>query len=156
MTTWQDAARNQRGRVEGADPQAPTLLLGSHLDTVVDAGRYDGMLGVVMAIEAVAMLREAIETFPFAVEVIAFFDEERTRFGKALLGSSAAAGVWDEAWWELTDADGVSVRKAFARFGLNPARMHEAHAAPSDWPAISRRTSSKAPTWSSPASRSAS
>lgn len=121
MTTWQDAAGNQCGRREGSEVGMPALLLGSHIDTVVDAGRYDGMLGVLLAIEVVARLRD--RPLPFALEVIAFSDEEGTRFGTALLGSRAIAGTWDEAWWDLRDRDGISLYEAFEDFGLDPQRL---------------------------------
>ena len=122
LQTWQDPAGNLHGRVPGATADAPTLLLGSHLDTVVDAGRYDGVVGVLMALRTVARLT-ADGPLPFALEVVAFSDEEGTRFGKALLGSSAVAGIWDDAWWDLTDADGVTLRQAFTDFGLDPAAV---------------------------------
>jgi len=131
MSTRQDAAGNLVGRLDAADPEAPALMIGSHLDTVLDAGRYDGMLGVLAALEVVRLLREPAgdahrSPFRFAIEVVAFWDEEGTRFGKALLGSSAAAGTWDDRWWALQDAEGVSVRQAFLEFGLDPARIGEA------------------------------
>ncbi|MDQ1074729.1 MULTISPECIES: allantoate amidohydrolase [Microbacterium] len=133
MTTRQDAAGNQVGRLApvGA-PDAPALMLGSHLDTVPDAGRFDGIVGVLMALEVVRLLRRVDDEgtvsspFPFALEVIAFSDEEGTRFGKALLGSSAVAGQWDESWWDLMDADGSTLREAFREFGLDPGRIGEA------------------------------
>ncbi|KTS55280.1 hydantoinase [Microbacterium testaceum] len=133
MSTRQDAAGNQVGRLAPAgDRDAPALLMGSHLDTVPDAGRFDGIVGVLMALEVVRLLRRvddegmASSPFPFALEVIAFSDEEGTRFGKALLGSSAVAGQWDPAWWDLTDADGSTLREAFREFGLDPGRIGEA------------------------------
>lgn len=126
MTTWRDAAGNQRGRYEGAEPGAPALLLGSHLDTVPDAGRYDGILGVLLAIAVVERLNAEGVRLPFAVEVLAFGDEEGTRFGTALLGSRAVAGTWDDAWWQLADAEGVSLRDAFVAFGLDPEAVGEA------------------------------
>lgn len=125
LSTWQDAAGNLHGRAAGATPDAPVLLLGSHLDTVVDAGRYDGVVGVLMAIRTAARLT-ADGPLPVALEVIAFSDEEGTRFGKALLGSSAVAGVWDDAWWDLADGDGVTLRQAFTDFGLDPERVGDA------------------------------
>ncbi|WP_144713671.1 allantoate amidohydrolase [Curtobacterium pusillum] len=125
LRTWQDAAGNLHGRTDGTTPDAPTLLLGSHLDTVVDAGRYDGIVGVLMAIRTVARL-SADGPLPVALEVIAFSDEEGTRFGKALLGSSAVAGVWDDSWWDLEDGDGVSLRRAFTDFGLDPDAVGDA------------------------------
>lgn len=139
MTTRQDAAGNQVGRLApvGA-PDAPALLLGSHLDTVPDAGRFDGIVGVLMALEVVRLLRRvddegaASSPFPFALEVIAFSDEEGTRFGKALLGSSAVAGQWDPAWWDLADADGTTLREAFREFGLDPGRVGEAARRPDE------------------------
>ena len=126
MTTWLDAAGNQRGRYEGQEPGAPALLLGSHLDTVPDAGRYDGMLGVLLAIAVVERLSAAGIRLPFAVEVLAFGDEEGTRFGTALLGSRAVAGTWDDAWWQLVDSEGVSLRDAFVAFGLDPEAVGDA------------------------------
>ncbi len=133
MRSWQDAAGNQLGRIDGGEFEKPALLLGSHLDTVPDAGRFDGILGVLMALEVVRLLRVPGEpgqasrvALPFALEVIAFSDEEGTRFGKALLGSSAVAGAWDPAWWMLADADGTTLREAFLEFGLDPARIGEA------------------------------
>ena len=126
MTTWQDAAGNQRGRYEGATPGAPAVLLGSHLDTVPDAGRYDGILGVLLAIAVVERLHREGTRLPVAVEVVAFGDEEGTRFGTALLGSRALAGTWDDAWWQLADADGTTLREAATAFGLDPAAVGEA------------------------------
>ncbi|MBU1589283.1 MAG: M20/M25/M40 family metallo-hydrolase, partial [Actinobacteria bacterium] len=121
LRTWQDAAGNQCGRIEGAEPGLPALLLGSHIDTVPDAGRYDGMLGVLLAIAVVARLPK--NTLPFAVEVVAFSDEEGTRFGTALLGSRALAGTWDDEWWNLTDERGITLAEAFVDFGLDPGRL---------------------------------
>ncbi|KQZ06009.1 Zn-dependent hydrolase [Microbacterium sp. Root53] len=132
MTPRQDAAGNQLGLLPADDPDAPVLMLGSHLDTVIDAGRFDGILGVLMAIEVVRLLRRVDDEgrsrspFPFGLEVAAFSDEEGTRFGKALLGSSAMAGTWDDAWWDLADADGTTLREAYREFGLDPGRIGEA------------------------------
>jgi allantoate deiminase len=121
LHTWQDAAGNQCGRIEGAEPGLPALLLGSHIDTVPDAGRFDGMLGVLLAIQVASRIEPG--SLPFALEVVAFSDEEGTRFGTALLGSRALAGTWDDEWWNLTDKDGISLFEAFQDFGLDPARL---------------------------------
>jgi allantoate deiminase len=126
LRTWQDAAGNQCGRREGRTPGLPALLLGSHLDTVTDAGSFDGMLGVVMAIAVVERLGDRIDDLPFAIEVIGFSDEEGTRFGKALLGSQAVAGTWDPDWWDLRDRDGITLYQAFLDFGLDPRRVRDA------------------------------
>jgi allantoate deiminase len=132
LRTWVDAAGNQYGRREGREPGLPALLLGSHLDTVPDAGSYDGMLGVVMAIAVAERLGDRIDDFPFALEVVGFNDEEGTRFGKALLGSSAAAGAWDPDWWDLRDANGVTLHTAFKDFGLDPRRVGDAARSPEE------------------------
>ncbi|MFC6345639.1 M20/M25/M40 family metallo-hydrolase, partial [Nocardioides hankookensis] len=118
------------GRREGSTPGLPALLVGSHLDTVPDAGSYDGMLGVVMAIAVAQRLRD--RELPFALEVIGFSDEEGTRFGKALLGSQALAGVWEEDWWDLRDRDGVTLHQAFLDFGLDPRRVGDAARRPDE------------------------
>ncbi len=145
MTTRQDAVGNQFGRIHraaadgGPDPDAPALLLGSHLDTVPDAGRFDGIVGVLMALEVVRLLRSpaardeaSTVALPFALEIVAFSDEEGTRFGKALLGSSAVAGQWNDEWWALTDAGGTTLREAFLEFGLDPGRVAEAARRPDE------------------------
>lgn len=132
LETWQDEAGNQCGRMEGPEPGSPALVLGSHLDTVTDAGAYDGMLGVMLAIEVVDRIRHSGRVLPFALEVIGFSDEEGTRFGNALLGSRAFAGEWDDAWWELEDRKGVTVRQAARTFGLDPAAIGGAARRPED------------------------
>jgi allantoate deiminase len=120
MEAGLDAAASVVGRYEAAEPGRPALLLGSHIDTVRDAGRYDGALGVLAAIEAVGALHAAGERLPFAVEVLAFGDEEGVRFPVTLTGSSAAAGTLEAGALDAVDADGVSLRDALRRFGCDP------------------------------------
>lgn len=124
LDAWQDAAGNQCGRVPGAGGDAPVVMLGSHLDSVPDAGRYDGILGVLVALEVAERLRD--EPLPFALEVIGFADEEGTRFGATLLGSRAVAGTWDPALTLLRDDDGVTLREAARGFGVDPDRIGDA------------------------------
>ncbi|MFD1722013.1 allantoate amidohydrolase [Amnibacterium endophyticum] len=126
LTVREDAAGNLVGRLEGMRPGLPALLLGSHLDTVTDAGRYDGMLGVLLAIEVADRLRRRDAPLPFALEVIGFTDEEGTRFGNALLGSRALAGRVGADWLATPDRAGVTVKEAMTAFGLDPARIGEA------------------------------
>ncbi len=100
--------------------QAPAVLLGSHLDTVRNAGRYDGLFGILSAIACVRALHEAGKRLPFALEVVAFGDEEGVRFGITMSGSRALAGTFDPAWLNRTDADGVSLAEALRGFGGDP------------------------------------
>jgi allantoate deiminase len=114
-----DAAGNLIGRREGG---ARTLVLGSHLDTVIDAGRYDGPLGVLAAIALVERLPE----LPFAVEVVGFADEEGVRYPTSFLGSSALAGSFERDWLDLRDADGVTLADALRAFGGDPGNIASA------------------------------
>jgi allantoate deiminase len=120
-----DAIGNAAGRYEGARAGLPCLMLGSHLDTVRDAGRYDGMLGVVTAIECVSSLSAKGKRLPFAIEVIGFGDEEGVRFGTTLLGSRALAGLFDESTLDARDSNGKTLRDALRDFGLDPERIPE-------------------------------
>ena len=95
MSARLDAIGNVVGRYEGETAGAPCLMLGSHLDTVRNAGKYDGMLGVVAAIDCVHTLNARGRRLPFAIEVVGFADEEGVRFGSTLLGSRAIAGTFD-------------------------------------------------------------
>ena len=121
-----DAIGNVVGRYEGERPGLPCLMLGSHLDTVRDAGKYDGMLGVVAAIECVACLHASGRRLPFAVEIAGFADEEGVRFNATLLGSRAIAGTFDPANLERSDGNGVTMRDALRDFGLDPAAVGKA------------------------------
>jgi allantoate deiminase len=116
-----DAIGNAAGRYEGEKPGLPCLMLGSHLDTVRDAGKYDGMLGVISAIECVSLLNSKNKRLPFAIEVIGFGDEEGVRFGTTLLGSRAVAGIFDEKALSATDSSGKTMSAALKDFGLDPA-----------------------------------
>ncbi|AWU97545.1 allantoate amidohydrolase [Azospirillum ramasamyi] len=121
MAVREDAVGNIIGRYEGEQPGLPALLIGSHLDTVRDAGRYDGMLGVLTGIAVVADLNARGRRLPFAVEVIGFGDEEGTRFQSTLIGSRAIAGTFNPAVLEMRDAAGTRLADAMMAFGLNPA-----------------------------------
>ena len=126
MEAHTDAAGNCWGHYPGSDANGQTLLLGSHLDTVPGAGRYDGILGVLAAIEVVARFHQRGRRFPFHIDVVGFADEEGSRFGATLLGSRAVAGTWDPALLALCDADGVSMAEAFTSFGLDPEKVDDA------------------------------
>ncbi|MCX8288490.1 allantoate amidohydrolase [Enterobacter pseudoroggenkampii] len=123
MTVWQDSVGNICGRYEGAQEGAQAVLLGSHLDTVRNAGRYDGMLGVLTAIEVVDSLHQQGVHLAQAIEIVGFGDEEGTRFGITLLGSRGLTGTWPQGWLETCDAQGISVAQAMVQAGLDPARV---------------------------------
>lgn len=126
MQVWQDSVGNICGRYEGSTPGAPALLMGSHLDTVRNAGRYDGMLGVLAAIETVSFLHQHGIRLPVALEVVGFGDEEGTRFDVTLLGSRGLTGTWPEGWLSRPDANGVTVSQALTQVGLDPDAIAQA------------------------------
>jgi allantoate deiminase len=125
LSSYIDAVGNVVGRYEGVKPGLPALLLGSHIDTVRNAGKYDGNLGVVTAIQAVAALNNRDERLPFAIEIIAFGDEEGVRFPVTLTGSRTLAGILEPAALDAEDADGISIRKALQEFGCNLFKIPE-------------------------------
>jgi hydantoinase/carbamoylase family amidase len=118
-----DALGNVVGRYAAADPDAPVLVTGSHMDTVVDAGRYDGIFGIVSPIACVADLHARQRRLPYTLEVVAFGDEEGVRFGVSMLGSRALAGRFDMAVLDRRDANGVSLREALVGFGGDPGAI---------------------------------
>jgi allantoate deiminase len=126
MAARLDPMGNVAGRYEGERPGLPCLVMGSHLDTVRNAGRYDGMLGVVTAIECVDSLNSGSQRLPFAIEVIGFGDEEGVRFGTTLLGSRAVSNNFDFETLKAKDAKGNTLERAMHEFGLDPKRIAEA------------------------------
>jgi len=116
-----DAAGNFRGFYPAARPNAPRLLIGSHLDTVPNAGAYDGILGVVLAVSLLEELHG--RRLPFGIEVVGFSEEEGVRFGTPFIGSRALVGRLDRELLDVQDAQGISVRKAIEEFGLNPEEI---------------------------------
>jgi allantoate deiminase len=122
-----DAAGNFRAVYPALQSNAPRLLIGSHLDTVPNAGAYDGILGVVLAIGLLQELRG--RRLPFAIEVVGFSEEEGVRFGTPFIGSRALVGRLDPQLLEVQDARGISVRKAIEDFGLNPDQISQAELA---------------------------
>lgn len=120
MAAHLDAIGNVCGRYEGERAGLPCLMLGSHYDTVRDAGKWDGPLGLVTAIGCVADLHRRDRRLPFAVEVTGFADEEGVRFASTLLGSRAVAGTFDESVLGSRDSAGLSMRDALTAFGLDP------------------------------------
>ena len=130
MEVRRDAIGNLIGRLGGGERR--TLLIGSHLDTVRDAGRYDGVLGVLVAIGCLERLRDQGRSLPYAVEVLAFADEEGVRYGTGYLGSSVVAGRFDSADLERRDSGGVTLVEAVRAFGGDPDGLAGARREPAD------------------------
>ncbi|GGF49018.1 Zn-dependent hydrolase [Azorhizobium oxalatiphilum] len=123
MAVHLDATGSVVGRYEGTRPDAPALIIGSHIDTVRNAGIYDGNLGVVVGLAVVEELNRTNTRLPFPIEVFAFADEEGVRFPSTLTSSRALAGRFDPATLEHRDADGISRREALIAFGVDPAAI---------------------------------
>ena len=124
MEVHTDPVGNLRGVYPCAQPSAPRLFIGSHLDTVPRAGAFDGILGVVLAVALIESLRG--RRLPFHVEVIGFSEEEGARFGVPFIGSRALIGDLDADLLALRDREGFSISDAITAFGLNPNHIDEA------------------------------
>jgi allantoate deiminase len=124
MTVSIDAAGNLRGFWRPPQSRARRLVIGSHIDTVPNAGAFDGILGVTLAIECVEIAQELKLRLP--IEIIVFSEEEGVRFGLPFIGSRAAAGRFDPALLKLIDADGVTLEDAIRAFGLDPVEIEKA------------------------------
>ncbi len=124
MSVSVDAVGNLRGFYSATSLGVPRILIGSHLDTVPNAGAFDGILGVVLAVGLVESLERL--KLPFGIEVIGFSEEEGVRFGVPFIGSRALVGRVDEELLGRKDENGISVRKAIQDFGLNPNEICKA------------------------------
>lgn len=132
MAVRMDAAGNTIGRYEGSAPRMPALMMGSHQDTVRQGGRYDGILGVVVPLACVEALNATGERLPFAIEVVAFGDEEGLRFGTGLFGSTAIIGEPQPQDLARSDEEGVTLAQALRDFGLDPDAIPEAARRPEE------------------------
>lgn len=124
MNVSVDAAGNLRGRWHPPAGRSKRLIIGSHIDTVPNAGAFDGILGVTLALECAEIAQEL--KLPLPIEIIAFSEEEGVRFGVPFIGSRAAAGRFDPALLKLKDADGVTLEDAIRAFGLAPGGIEKA------------------------------
>lgn len=132
MSAHLDAIGNVCGRYEGEQAGLPCLMLGSHYDTVRDAGKWDGPLGLITAISCVGDLNKRGRRLPFAIEITGFADEEGVRFTSTLLGSRAVAGTFNDGVLTSKDAAGMSMREALIQFGLDPDHIGAAARARSE------------------------
>ncbi|RSL15746.1 allantoate deiminase [Edaphobacter aggregans] len=128
MTVHIDAIGNLRGLYPAITPNAPRLIIASHLDTVPNAGAFDGILGVVLGVTIIEELRN--QHLPLAIEVIGFSEEEGVRFSKPFLGSLALIGKLDAETLTRTDTNGTTIAKTIRNFGLNPDDLHAATLSP--------------------------
>jgi hydantoinase/carbamoylase family amidase len=129
MTAGFDALGNIVGRYAAADPDAPLVMTGSHQDSVRNAGKYDGVFGILTAIACVKDLHQRGRRLPYTLEIVGFGDEEGVRFGATLIGSKAMVGSFDPTWLETTDDQGITLRQALTDFGGDPDA----------WKAVDRR-----------------
>ena len=129
MTAGFDALGNIVGRYAAADAKAPVVMTGSHQDSVRNAGKYDGLFGIITAISCVKDLNTRGKRLPYTLEIVGFGDEEGVRFGATLIGSKAMAGNFDPVWLDKTDDAGTTMRQALVDFGGDP----------DGWRAIDRR-----------------
>ena len=130
LSTRRDAIGNLIGRYAAEIPGAPVLLIGSHLDSVRNAGRYDGPLGVLLGIAVIDELRARGEHLPITIDVVAFADEEGLRFHTTYLGSRVLACQFPDALWGRTDGNGVTLREACLASGGDPDRISSAAIGP--------------------------
>jgi allantoate deiminase len=126
LAVSEDAVGNLFGRREGSDPNAPAVLVGSHVDSVYNGGNFDGPLGVLAGIEVAQAMEEGGVETGHSVEVVAFTDEEGARFSFGMIGSRALAGTLSEDDLQHQDADGISIADAMRKSGLDPAKIGDA------------------------------
>ena len=121
-----DEVGNVIGRYHASTGGGPYLIIGSHQDSVIHGGKYDGPLGIVTALDCVAILHSRQQRFPFGIEVVAFGDEEGTRFKTTLAGSRAVVGTFGNDLLDARDSSGMSLKEAMIAYGLNPDEVANA------------------------------
>ncbi|WP_086706858.1 Zn-dependent hydrolase [Streptomyces antimycoticus] len=137
LRVWTDAAGNTIAERAGTDPSLPAIGTGSHLDSVPQAGRYDGIAGVVAAIEVARLLQDQAIEHRHPVRFVAFAAEEGARFGQACTGSRIAGGLTASADLDnKRDVNGVSIAEAMRSVGIDPAEVEDARWRPQDWHAF--------------------
>jgi len=132
-TVSTDAVGNVVGRYRASRPGAPTLMTGSHFDSVRNGGKYDGRLGIFVPMACVRHLHQSQQRLPFDLELVAFAEEEGQRYKATFLGSGALVGQFDDRWLEQTDAQGISMRTAMVQAGLNPQDIGSLHRQAKDY-----------------------
>jgi allantoate deiminase len=125
LDTRIDDFGNLIGRLEGENPEAPILMLGSHIDSQPYGGRFDGVIGVLGALEVVQIMKERNFVPNMPIEIVAFSDEEGCRFNKGLFGVRGMLGQLEEGELERTDKNGITRREALVHFGCDPTKLKE-------------------------------
>ena len=120
-----DPLGNIVGRYEAGVPFAPVVMTGSHQDSVRNAGKFDGLFGILSPIACVKELNRQGKRLPYTLEVVGFGDEEGVRFPATLVGSKAMSGTFDPTWLDKADADGVTMRQAINDFGGDASKWSE-------------------------------
>jgi allantoate deiminase len=133
LFTWTDNIGNIRGRLNSAAVSAKTLVIASHIDTIVNAGKYDGSLGVIAGIEIVAALAASQDRLPFNIELVGFCDEEGCRFHTTYLGSKAIAGSFDRQFLQAKDRNGISLGKVLTENGGDVDKLSKDALARDEW-----------------------
>ena len=125
MSAAFDPLGNIVGRYEAGVPFAPVVMTGSHQDSVRNAGKFDGLFGILSPIACIKELNRQGKRLPYTLEVVGFGDEEGVRFPATLIGSKAMSGTFDPAWLDKADADGVTLRQAINDFGGDASKWSE-------------------------------
>lgn len=133
LQTRIDAIGNVRGRLTSSKADAKTFVIASHMDTVVNAGKFDGPMGVLMGLDLVAQLVQADKPLPFHIELIAFSDEEGVRFHTTYLGSKVVAGSFDPHFLDRKDGNGTTLREAIQQMGGDVTQLADGAIAPDNW-----------------------
>lgn len=137
LKVWQDAIGNTIGELPGQTPGLSAIGSGSHLDSVPHGGRFDGVAGVVAAVEVARLLAESDRPLTRPYRVVAFAAEEGARFGEPCIGSKAVAGQWKpDSLDQLRDAEGVTAGDALRRLGLDPGQVETCRWSPNEWAAF--------------------
>lgn len=133
LETVIDSARNVRGKIESSHPDAKTLVIGSHFDTIENSGKYNGTLGVLLGIEAAAAIKQQQKELPFNLEIIAFSEGEGVRFHSAHFGSKALTGSFDEQLIFLEDEKGISLREVLQDLKTNYEEINKDNIPKEKW-----------------------
>jgi allantoate deiminase len=133
LPTRVDGIGNLRARLLSANPDAKTFVLASHIDTVVNAGKFDGPLGVLMGLDLLENLLAQNAELPFHIELIAFSDEEGVRFHTTYLGSEVVTGRFNPAWLARTDASGITLARALETMQADATQIAADTIPAADW-----------------------